>query len=81
MSIAPRPQLLTCPDSLGGDLATLGAHSQGRCPACSTACTSCRHSRHRPTARFALTYGEIDPRFGTWHDIERIAESHDVLWT
>ena len=29
MSIAPRPQLLTYPDSLGGDLATLGAHLTG----------------------------------------------------
>ena len=26
-----------------------------------------------------LTYGEIDPRFGTWDDIERIAAPHDVL--
>ena len=26
-----------------------------------------------------LTYREIDPRFGTWADIERIADGHDVL--
>ena len=27
----------------------------------------------------ALTYAEIDPRFGSWADIERLAERHDVL--
>ena len=26
-----------------------------------------------------LTYDEIDPRFGTWDDIRRIAAGHDVL--
>ena len=80
MSIAPRPQLLTYPDSLGGDLATLGALLAGPL-------SGLFHGVHIlppfPSSAdrgFApLTYGEIDPRFGTWHDIERIAESHDVL--
>ena len=80
MSIAPRPQLLTYPDSLGGDLATLGAHLAGPL-------SGLFHGVHIlppfPSSAdrgFApLTYGVIDPRFGTWHDIERIAESHDVL--
>ena len=80
MSIASRPQLLTYPDSLGGDLATLGAHLTGPL-------SGLFHGVHIlppfPSSAdrgFApLTYGEIDPRFGTWHDIERIAESHDVL--
>ena len=26
-----------------------------------------------------LTYGEIDPRFGTWADVEHLAQGHDVL--
>ena len=26
-----------------------------------------------------LTYDQIDPRFGTWDDIGRLAEHHDVL--
>ena len=80
MSIASRPQLLTYPDSLGGDLATLGAHLTGPL-------SGLFHGVHIlppfPSSAdrgFApLTYREIDPRFGTWHDIERIAESHDVL--
>ena len=80
MSIAPRPQLLTYPDSLGGDLATLGALLAGPL-------SGLFHGVHIlppfPSSAdrgFApLTYREIDPRFGTWDDIERIAETHDVL--
>lgn len=79
-SVAPRPQLLTYPDSLGGDLAALirlldrplsglfrGVHILPPFP--STA-----------DRGFApVSYREIDPSFGSWADIERLAQSHDVL--
>ena len=75
------PQLMTYPDSLGGDLAALddaaravrstglfgGVHILPPFPS----------SGDRGFA--PLTYAEIDPRFGTWADIERIAQRHDVL--
>ena len=74
-SRAPGPQLLTYPDSLGGDLASIrGAARRAARTACSAASTSCRRSRRRPTAASRpLTYREIDPRFGTWADIRALA--------
>ena len=78
--IAPRPQLLTYPDSLGGDLPALaslldkplaglfrGVHILPPFPS----------SGDRGFA--PMTYTEIDRRFGSWGDIGRIAERHDVL--
>jgi sucrose 6(F)-phosphate phosphorylase len=78
--VAPRPQLLTYPDSLGGDLRELaellerpwaglfqGVHILPPFPS----------SGDRGFA--PLTYREIDSRFGTWKDVRRIAERHDVL--
>src|SRR5437867_4906419 len=78
--LARRPQLITYPDSLtsnlgglaellGGPLAGLfhGVHILPPFPS----------SGDRGFA--PLTYREIDPRFGTWEDIARIAEHHDVL--
>ena len=51
-----------------------------RWPACSTASTSCPPFPSSGDRGFApLTYTEIDPRFGSWADIERIAQRHDVL--
>jgi sucrose 6(F)-phosphate phosphorylase len=80
MSIAPRPQLLTYPDSLGGDLVTLGAHLAGPLSGLFRGVHILPPFPSSADRGFApLTYGEIDPQFGTWDDIERIAESHDVL--
>jgi sucrose phosphorylase len=80
MTVAPRPQLLTYPDSLGGDLPALSALLAGPL-------AGLFHGVHilppYPSSGdrgFApLTYRQIDPRFGTWDNIERIAETHDVL--
>jgi len=79
-SIAPRPQLLTYPDSLGGNLAALrqlldeplrgafhGVHVLPPFPS----------SGDRGFA--PVTYREIDPRFGSWDDIAGLAGRHDVL--
>ena len=41
----PRPELLTYPDSLGGDLPRLARCSTGRLTGCSAASTSFRRSR------------------------------------
>jgi sucrose phosphorylase len=79
-TVQPRPQLLTYPDSLGGDLRALGDLLEGPL-------TGLFHGVHVlppfPSSGdrgFApLTYDRIDPRFGTWADIGRIAERHDVL--
>ena len=79
-SIDPRPQLLTYPDSLGGDLRSLASLLEGPF-------SGLFHGVHVlppfPSSGdrgFApLTYERVDPRFGTWADLERIAADHDLL--
>ncbi len=81
MAINNKVQLITYPDSLGGDLKALrhvldtslsnlfkgGVHILPPFPS----------SGDRGFA--PLTYLEIDPGFGTWEDIRAIGESYDVL--
>lgn len=81
MAIKNQVQLITYPDSLGGDLKTLngillkyfshifkgGVHILPPFPS----------SGDRGFA--PLTYFEIDPKFGTFEDIKRIGENFDVL--
>lgn len=81
MTVKNKVQLITYPDSLGGDLKTLnsvllqyfsdifkgGIHILPPFPS----------SGDRGFA--PLTYLEIDPRFGTWEDISAIGENFDVL--
>jgi len=75
-----RPQLITYPDSLGGGLEALadllddqldgvfrGVHILPPYPS----------SGDRGFA--PLNYSEIEPRFGSWADVERIARGLDVL--
>lgn len=79
-AVAPRPQLVTYPDSLGGTLDALAGLLEGRL-------SGLFHGVHvlppfpsTADRGFApTTYREIDPRFGSWADIERLARSHDVL--
>jgi len=79
-SIDPRPQLLTYPDSLGGDLRTLASLLEGPF-------SGLFHGVHVlppfPSSGdrgFApVTYERVDPRFGTWADLEQIAADHDLL--
>src|SRR5688572_20617964 len=80
MSIAPRPQLLTYPDSLGGDLATLGAHLAGPLDGLFRGVHILPPFPSSGDRGFApITYDEIEPRFGTWDDIRSLSERHDVL--
>lgn len=81
MSLKNKVQLITYPDSMGGDLRTLnemlsqhfsdiftgGVHILPPFPS----------SGDRGFA--PLTYLEIEPRFGTWEDIRVIGEKFDVL--
>jgi sucrose phosphorylase len=79
-SVAPRPQLLTYPDSLGGDLRTLAELLDGPLAGLFHGVHILPPFPSSADRGFApVTYREIDPRFGTWADIERIAETHDVL--
>jgi sucrose phosphorylase len=74
------PQLLTYPDSLGGDLPAIRRLLQGPL-------SGLFHGVHVlppfPSSGdrgFApLTYREIEPRFGDWTDIRAIAADHDVV--
>ena len=81
MAVKNQVQLITYPDSLVGDLKTLnqvlttyfpntfkgGIHILPPFPS----------SGDRGFA--PLTYFEIEPKFGTWEDIRKIGEKHDVL--
>jgi sucrose phosphorylase len=80
MSIRRGPQLLTYPDSLGGDLASIrelldgpfrglfgGVHVLPPFPS----------SGDRGFA--PLTYAQIDQRFGSWADIRALATDHDLV--
>ncbi|MCL2559161.1 MAG: sucrose phosphorylase [Turicibacter sp.] len=81
MPVKNKVQLITYPDSLGGDLKSLnhvlqthlkdvfqgGVHILPPFPS----------SGDRGFA--PLTYFEIEPSFGGWDDIKKIGETHDVL--
>ncbi len=78
--VAPRPQLLTYPDSLGGDLPALGDLLDGPLAGIFHGVHVLPPFPSSGDRGFApLTYDRIDPRFGTWDDVRRIAERHDVL--
>ena len=81
MAVKNQVQLITYPDSLGGDLKTLnnvlnnyfpnvfkgGIHILPPFPS----------SGDRGFA--PLTYFEIEPKFGDWNDIKKKKEKHDIL--
>ncbi len=77
---APRPQLLTYPDSLGGGLAQLATLLDGPLAGLFRGVHILPPFPSSGDRGFApLTYFDIDPRFGTWADIGRIAARHDVM--
>lgn len=78
--IPPRPQLLTYPDSMGGDLQALGTLLDGPLEGLFRGVHILPPFPSSGDRGFApLTYGNIDPRFGSWADVEHIARRHDVL--
>ncbi len=74
-------QLITYPDSLGGDLKSLNyildTHFSGLFTGGIHILPPFPSSGDRGFA--PLTYLEIEPKFGTWEDIRRIGEKHDLL--
>lgn len=78
--VAPRPQLLTYPDSLGGDLRALGALLDGPLAGLFQGVHILPPFPSSGDRGFApLTYREIDPRFGSWAEVRRIGERRDVM--
>ena len=78
--LAARPQLLTYPDSLGGDLRSLASLLDGPLAGLFQGVHILPPFPSSGDRGFApLTYQDIDPRFGTWEDIEHIGARHDVL--
>jgi sucrose phosphorylase len=78
--VDPRPQLLTYPDSLGGDLRALGDLLEGPLDGLFRGVHILPPFPSSGDRGFApVTYNDIDPRFGTWDDVRRIEARHDVL--
>jgi sucrose phosphorylase len=80
LTVDPRPQLLTYPDALGGDLRALDELLEGPLAGLFRGVHVLPPFPSSADRGFApLTYERIDPRFGSWADVERIAQRHDVL--
>jgi sucrose 6(F)-phosphate phosphorylase len=78
--VPPRPQLVTYPDSLGGDLSAIGKLLDGPLDGLFQGVHILPPFPSSGDRGFApLTYERIDPRFGSWRDIKRMARGHDVL--
>ena len=81
MAVKNKVQLITYPDSLGGDLKSLNQVLETYFP--NTFKGGIHILPPFPSSGdrgFApLTYFEIEPKFGTWEDIRKIGEKHDVL--
>jgi sucrose phosphorylase len=74
------PQLLTYPDSLGGTLAAIDGLLRGPLDGLFTGIHVLPPFPSSGDRGFApTTYLEIDPRFGGWADIRRLAERYDVM--
>lgn len=74
------PQLLTYPDSLGGTLAHLDGLLRGPLHGLFRGVHILPPFPSSGDRGFApTTYDEIEPRFGSWADIERLATHGDVL--
>ena len=81
MGVKNQVQLITYPDSLGGDLKSLQMVLEKYFPGLFAGGIHILPPYPSSGDRgFApLTYLEIEPKFGTWADINRIAEKHAIL--
>jgi sucrose phosphorylase len=82
MKVKNQVQLITYPDSLGGDLKKLNYVLDTYFPGLFTGGIHILPPFPSSGDRgFApLTYLEIEPQFGSWEDIRRIGEKHDILF-
>lgn len=72
-------QLITYPDSLGGDLPSLLHLFKTRLAEVVTGVHILPFYPSSADRGFApITYYEVDPAFGTWEDIEAIGKGHDL---
>jgi sucrose phosphorylase len=72
--------LLTYPDSLGGSLRAIADLLDGPFDGLFHGVHVLPPFPSSADRGFApLAYGEIDPRFGSWNDIQRLSKRHDVL--
>jgi sucrose 6(F)-phosphate phosphorylase len=73
------PQLISYPDSMGGGLGSLAELLEGSLAGCFGGVHVLPPYPSSGDRGFApLDHGRIDPRFGSWADIERIGATHDV---
>ena len=80
LTLPGRPQLLTYPDSLGGSIRALGNLLRGPLEGLFSGVHVLPPFASSGDRGFApLTYGEIDPAFGTWADIAELAKDHDLV--
>jgi sucrose phosphorylase len=81
MKVKNQVQLITYPDSLGGDLKKLNYVLDKYFPGLFTGGIHILPPFPSSGDRgFApLTYLQIEPQFGSWEDIKRIGEKHDIL--
>jgi sucrose phosphorylase len=78
-ALRPGPQLITYPDSLGGNLPQLGRLLAGPLAGLFGGVHILPPFPSSGDRGFApISYREIDPAFGTWDDIAAIASTHDV---
>jgi sucrose phosphorylase len=75
-----RPQLVTYPDSLGGSIAEITALLRGPLESAFSGVHVLPPFPSSGDRGFApITYDSIDPRFGSWADIEELSRTHAVL--
>mgnify|MGYP005623431685 FL=1 len=81
MTVKNKVQLITYPDSLGGDLKTMHEVLETHFPKAFQGGIHILPPFPSSGDRgFApLTYLEIEPSFGTWEDIRRLGKKHDIL--
>lgn len=78
-TIRNAPQLITYPDSLGGTIASVADLLDGPLAGCFGGVHVLPPFPSSGDRGFApIDYRAIDPRFGTWDDLERIGASHDL---
>ncbi len=79
MAIRNQTQLITYPDSLGGDLSALHAALTGPLAGLFGGVHILPFYPSSGDRGFApITYREVEPQFGTWDDIRRIGADFDV---
>lgn len=78
--LGPGPQLITYPDSLGGDLEHVVDLLEGPLSGHFSGVHLLPPFPSSGDRGFSpITYDEIDPRFGSWDDVEQIAAGHDLV--